>query len=375
MPSQVSAMLWAAEVDDVLARLVVDVHEPVVRLGRDDGRVAARLRLSRPRHCCSAGGAPDALHQVGDLIGRVALDDHDLDGAAVGGLVVVVVEVVSHVRQEALAHRVAVGPVDDHHRVLGIDRSADGDGCDERDDEDPADQSQALHARLPGSSGSRPWTLTLSSRVRPVSSIDVPAGGVDALLTEPAGGIEGGEQVVVGLHELVHGDDGLVVEVADLVGLAADGTGVLDDHLAEELTSPLGRLPHPRLPHEGGLDRQADGHHVGGQRQRAVDRLPEAVVVLAGELDAQEVLDVDLLHRAQVLQPRRDVVHGGLDAVALEGVIGLGQQQGQVVEQQLAEEGLPLDGFLLGLDVLVQPPELHVVAGQGACDPRAASPR
>ena len=118
------------------------------------------------------------------------------------------------------------------------------------------------------------------------------------------------------------------------------------------------------LPDEGGLDREPDGHDVGGQRQRAIDGLAEPIVVLAGELDAHEVLDVDLLHRAQVLHPGGDVVHGRLDAVPFERVVGLGEQQGQVVEQQLAEERLPLDGLLLGLDVLVQPAELHVVPGQ-----------
>ena len=100
------------------------------------------------------------------------------------------------------------------------------------------------------------------------------------VLAESAGGVEGSEEVVVRLDELVHGDDGLVVEVADLVGLSADGTGVLHDHLAEELAGALGRLLHPGLPHEGGLDGQPDGHHVGGQRQRAVDGLAETLVVV-----------------------------------------------------------------------------------------------
>ena len=84
----------------------------------------------------------------------------------------------------------------------------------------------------------------------------------------------------------------------------------------------------------------------------------------AGELDAHEVLEVDLLHRVEVLQPGRDVVDGRLDAVPLQRLVGRIEQRTEVVEQQLAQEHLALDRLLLRLDVLVQPPELHVVSGQ-----------
>ena len=66
----------------------------------------------------------------------------------------------------------------------------------------------------------------------------------------------------------------------------------------------------------------------------------------------------------QVLHPGGDVVDGGLDAVALQRVVGLRRASGQLVEQQLAEERLALDRLLLRLDVLVEPSELDVVAGQ-----------
>ena len=196
--------------------------------------------------------------------------------------------------------------------------------------------------------------------------VDVPAGAVDAVFAQPARGVERGEQVVVRLDELVHGDDGFVVEIADLFGLLAGWlprSAVIISPMYSRVRSVASITRFWRMS-AAWIARPTVTTFVASVT-RPVDRLAEPVVVLAGELDAHEVLDVDLLHRAQVLDPHGDVVQWrpGPDHVRRGSSISA-RSCVQLVQQQLAEEGLTLDRHLLRLDVFVELAQLDVVAGE-----------
>ena len=72
---------------------------------------------------------------------------------------------------------------------------------------------------------------------------------------------------------------------------------------------------------ERSLDRQANRDDVRCERDGPVDGLTESIVVLPRELDAHEVLDVHLLHRAEVLHAHGDVVQRADDPILFTRVV------------------------------------------------------
>jgi len=105
----------------------------------------------------AARGGEDAFWNMHDLLyeNQDALQHDDLDDLTRRGLVVFAVERLRHVRQQTLAHRMAVRPLDDLHGFLmRLDHVSHEERTRQSSDDDDGDDDEALHCGPP-----EPWSL------------------------------------------------------------------------------------------------------------------------------------------------------------------------------------------------------------------------
>ena len=91
------------------------------------------------------------------------------------------------------------------------------------------------------------------------------------------------------------------------------------------------------LTRQSRLDGQPDCQQALRHHDGAVDLLAERVVVLDRHVDRGEKLQVDLLHRAQVLDPHGDPVHHRLQLLPLGRIRRFRQLVFNLLPQQLSD--------------------------------------